>query len=63
MALAVAKAAIAAFTLAAAVLSVLAVARGGRGLKDCRGGLKIPSTPSKKNLTKFTVTVYSDSVQ
>ena len=50
MALAVAKAAIAAFTLAAAVLSVLAVAGGGAGAKGLqRGGLKIPSTPSKKN--------------
>ena len=63
--LAVAKATDAAFTLATAVLWVLAIGVwGGGGVKGLqRGGLKLPSTPSKKNRTKFTVTMYSDNVQ
>ena len=36
---------------------------GGRVKELQRGGLKLPSTPSQKNRTKCTVTVYSDNVQ
>ena len=65
VALAVVKAAVAALTVAAAVLWVSGCScGGGGGVKGLqRGGLKIPSTPSKKKRTKFTVTVYNDSVQ
>ena len=64
VALVLAKGAVAAFTVAAVVLWVLAVAVGGGGVTGLqRGGLKVPSTSSKKNRTKFTMTVYSDSVQ
>ena len=65
VALAVAKAAIAPFTVAASVVWVLPAAvwgGGGRVKEVQRAGLNIPSTPSKTNRTKFTVTVYSDSV-
>ena len=59
MALAVA---VEAFTVAAAVLWVLAVALGGGGggqetPKDCKEGVKLPSTPYKKSHQ-----VYDDSV-
>ena len=63
-ALIVEKATVAAFTVPSAVLWVLAVAVGGGGVKDYKEGVSNHHPPPlKKDRTKFTVTVYSDSVQ